>query len=321
MQKMKRQRRRQHRHRARPHRRHRSARPHVVRRHGDVPRQAGQRHATSSTTRTSTAASSKCSDRRAARARSSEGALALHYQPQLDLRTGEILAVEALLRWPHPRLGLVPPLKFIPLAEDAGLMQPLTALVLDEALAQCAEWRSTAASSPSRSTSRRPTCWKTGSPTSSSSCSSRHDLPGEALVIEITETSIITDFERSKAVIEALRDLGVVVSIDDFGAGFTSLAYLSNLAVRELKLDRELITGSAPTARNATSSSSARRSTSATPWAPRRRRGDRGRRHARPAERPRLRPRAGVPHQSTDAREQTVVPPSESLPAPAGVTP
>jgi EAL domain-containing protein (putative c-di-GMP-specific phosphodiesterase class I) len=70
-----------------------------------------------------------------------------------------------------------------------------------------------------------------------------NDLPGSALVIEITETSIITDFARSKAVIELLKTMGIVVSIDDFGAGFTSLAYLSSLAVGELKLDREFITG------------------------------------------------------------------------------
>ncbi len=67
-----------------------------------------------------------------------EGNFVLHYQPQLDLRTGEILAVEALIRWPHETLGLVPPLKFLPLAEDAGLMQEITRWVLSESLAQCA---------------------------------------------------------------------------------------------------------------------------------------------------------------------------------------
>jgi EAL domain-containing protein (putative c-di-GMP-specific phosphodiesterase class I) len=71
----------------------------------------------------------------------------------------------------------------------------------------------------------------------------RHDLPGTSLIIEITETSIITDFARSKAVIESLTAMGIIVSIDDFGAGFTSLAYLSSLAVGEVKLDREFITG------------------------------------------------------------------------------
>ena len=70
-----------------------------------------------------------------------EGQLVLHYQPQLDLRSGEILAVEALLRWDHPQLGLVPPLKFLPLAEEAGLMRSITELVLEQALAQCSTWR------------------------------------------------------------------------------------------------------------------------------------------------------------------------------------
>jgi diguanylate cyclase len=71
------------------------------------------------------------------------GELVLHYQPQLDLHSGHFVSVEALLRWHHPRLGLVPPLEFLPLAEEAGLMQSLTAQVLEQALAQCAAWRST----------------------------------------------------------------------------------------------------------------------------------------------------------------------------------
>jgi diguanylate cyclase (GGDEF)-like protein len=172
-----------------------------------------------------------------------QGALALHYQPQLDLHTGRIVAVEALLRWPHPRLGLVPPMKFIPLAEDAGLMQPLTALVLDMALSQTAEWWSNGrflAISVNVSSSN---LLDPGFTDLVLHLLERHHLPAEALVLEITETSIITDFEASQAVITRLRDVGVLVSIDDFGAGYTSLAYLSNLAVRELKLDCALITG------------------------------------------------------------------------------
>ncbi|HEV3211886.1 MAG TPA: bifunctional diguanylate cyclase/phosphodiesterase [Acidimicrobiales bacterium] len=172
-----------------------------------------------------------------------KGALTLHYQPQLDLRTGNVVAVEALVRWPHPRLGLVPPLKFIPLAEDGGLMQPLTALVLDMALSQCAEWWSNGrylAVSVNVSSSN---LLDVGFTDLVLRLLERHHLPAEALVLEITETSIITDFEASQAVITRLREVGVLVSIDDFGAGYTSLAYLSNLAVRELKLDGALITG------------------------------------------------------------------------------
>ncbi len=161
----------------------------------------------------------------------------------MDLRTGEILAVEALIRWPHPRLGLVPPLKFIPLAEDAGLMQALTTWVLGEAMAQCAAWRSTGRMLAVSVNVTTTNLLQEGFTDLVVDLLRKNGLPGEALVIEITETSIITDFARSKAVIEDLRDLDIIVSIDDFGAGFTSLAYLSSLAVGELKLDRTFITG------------------------------------------------------------------------------
>jgi len=171
------------------------------------------------------------------------GEFVLHYQPQLDLRTGEILAVEALIRWPHPRLGLVPPLKFIPLAEDAGLMQKLTKWVLGEALLQCAAWRASGQLLAVSVNVTTTNLLEDGFVDLITGLLATHDLPGEALVIEITETSIVTDFARSKAVIEQLRDHGVVVSIDDFGAGVTSLMYLSGLAVGELKLDRTFITG------------------------------------------------------------------------------
>jgi diguanylate cyclase (GGDEF)-like protein len=172
-----------------------------------------------------------------------EGSFVLHYQPQLDLRSGEILAVEALIRWPHPRLGLVPPLKFIPLAEDAGLMQDLTTWVLKEAMAQCAAWRASGRLLAVSVNVTTTNLLEEGFSDLVLSLLNENGLPGEALVIEITETSIITDFARSKAVIEVLRDMGIVVSIDDFGAGFTSLAYLSSLAVGELKLDRTFICG------------------------------------------------------------------------------
>ena len=172
-----------------------------------------------------------------------ENQLVLHYQPQLDLRSGEILAVEALIRWAHPRLGLLPPDKFLQVAEEAGLMRAITAWVLEAAAAQCAAWR----------VSGRPfTVAVNVSPTNLLEPGfvdmvrgrlDRHELPADGLVLEITETCVISEFETSRRVIEELRDLGIIVSIDDFGAGVTSLAYLSNLAVRELKLDRTFIMG------------------------------------------------------------------------------
>jgi diguanylate cyclase (GGDEF)-like protein len=172
-----------------------------------------------------------------------EGGLVLHYQPQLDLRTGEILAVEALVRWAHPRLGLLPPLKFLPLAEEAGLMRPLTKWVLEEAVAQCAEWRREGRAMVVGVNVSATNLLEPGFTDIIRSQLEAHSLTAGALVLEITETCMISEFERSRKVIEELRDLGIVVSIDDFGAGVTSLAYLSSLAVGELKLDRSFILG------------------------------------------------------------------------------
>ena len=168
-------------------------------------------------------------------------ALVLHYQPHLDLRTREVLAVEALIRWEHPRLGLVPPDIFLPLALEAGLMPKITAWVLDTAVSQCAEWRS---SGRMFSVAVNITPGNLLEPAFVDTVRQkleRHGLPPEGLVLEITETTVIAEFETSRRVIEELRDLGIIVSIDDFGAGVTSLAYLGDLAVRELKLDRSFI--------------------------------------------------------------------------------
>jgi len=167
----------------------------------------------------------------------------LHYQPMVDLHTGEISSFEALLRWPHPKLGMIPPLEFLPLAEEVGLMDALTELVLDQALAQCATWRTL---SPGLTVSVNVSATNLldrGFIELVGARLTHHSLPAGALILEITETTVIREFERCKRVIAQLRDLGLAVSIDDFGAGFTSLAYLGSLAVSEIKLDRAFIAG------------------------------------------------------------------------------
>ncbi|MGH7643911.1 MAG: putative bifunctional diguanylate cyclase/phosphodiesterase [Candidatus Dormibacteria bacterium] len=171
------------------------------------------------------------------------GQFALHYQPQLDLRTGMISTVEALLRWPHPRLGSVPPLDFLPLAEEVGLMRPLTAWVLDSALRQCAIWRAegqemTVSVNMSISNLLDPSFLE-----QVRELLARHQIPASCLVLEITETTLIKDFDGCQSAIAEMRAEGLGVSVDDFGAGFTSLAYLGNLAVSEMKLDRTFIVG------------------------------------------------------------------------------
>jgi diguanylate cyclase (GGDEF)-like protein len=172
-----------------------------------------------------------------------QGELVLHYQPQLTLGTGEILAVEALLRWAHPRLGLLPPDNFLPIAEEGGLMGLITEWVLDEAAAQRGAWHEagrplTMAVNVSPNTLLGP-----GFVDMIRSCLERHGLAPENLVLELTESSVIEDMDTCAQVIRALRALGVLVSIDDFGAGVTSLAYLGSLAVGELKLDRAFLAG------------------------------------------------------------------------------
>lgn len=173
----------------------------------------------------------------------SHGGLVLHYQPQLDLRTGDVVAVEALLRWLHPKLGLLPPAKFLPLAEEAGLMRQLTQFVLDEAISQCALWRDSGRTLTMSVNVSPVDLLAAGFVHMVLSGLERHGLAGSALVLEITENGVISDMVRARHVIEELEAHDVVVSIDDFGAGVTSLAYLSGLSVRELKLDRSFIAG------------------------------------------------------------------------------
>jgi diguanylate cyclase len=167
----------------------------------------------------------------------------LYYQPQLDLATGEIVGAEALVRWLHPKLGMLSPNKFLPLAEHAGLMPSLTALLLDDAFEQAASWRM-AGHDLTVSVNLSPTnLLDSGFVELLRNLLDLHRIPSSSINLEITETSVIEHFEQSKRIIEELDDLGFVVSVDDFGAGFTSLSYLSSLTVRELKLDAKLVTG------------------------------------------------------------------------------
>jgi diguanylate cyclase (GGDEF)-like protein len=167
----------------------------------------------------------------------------LHFQPQLDLRTRDVCGYEALVRWRHPRLGLLPPSKFLALAEEAGLMPSLTSWVLDEALAQAAAWMADGRPSAVSVNVSATNLLDANFSGLVRELLRQHRVPATELVLEITETCIISDYGRSRAVIEELSDLGVIMSIDDFGAGFTALAYLADLAVGELKLDRTFISG------------------------------------------------------------------------------
>ncbi len=166
------------------------------------------------------------------------GQLVLHHQPQVDVRTGRTLGVEALVRWEHPVRGLLGPVDFLPLAEVHGLMGPLTQEVLSQAVAQAAHWRSLGQPLRISVNLSASNLLDTGLPGRVAALLDRHGVPPEVLVLEVTESVLLSDPDRSLAVVRGLADLGVTVSIDDFGTGWCSLSYLRVLPLGELKLDR-----------------------------------------------------------------------------------
>jgi diguanylate cyclase (GGDEF)-like protein len=173
----------------------------------------------------------------------STGEIVVHYQPLCDITTGELLGMEALARWEHPEDGLLPPSEFVTLAEQFGLSRALTATVLDSALAACRQWR---VSRPHIyvSVNLSPSdLLDAGLPDRVSAMLGSHGLPGDALVLEITENTLMSDPVRARETLGYLRRLGVNVAIDDFGTGYSSLAYLRELPVDLLKLDRSFVTG------------------------------------------------------------------------------
>ncbi|MDT7561308.1 MAG: hypothetical protein QOI68_5788 [Pseudonocardiales bacterium] len=166
---------------------------------------------------------------------------ALHYQPKASLRTGRVDGVEALVRWNHPERGLVPPDDFIPLAEQTGVIKPLTAWVINEALRQCAEWRRAGIDLQVAVNLSVRNLLDAHLPESIAAMLRCHELPPASLELEITESTIVADQVRALDVLSRLNDMGIGLSVDDFGTGYSSLAYLKDLPVRELKIDRKFV--------------------------------------------------------------------------------
>ena len=169
----------------------------------------------------------------------------VHYQPVVDARAGAVVGTEALLRWEHPRRGLVPPGEFVPLAEDTGLIVPIGSMVLHEACRQTAQWREvpeTAHLTLSVNLSPRqlsePTLIEDVRDALVSS-----GLPPRALVLEITENLLVGDIAGASSRLDELKALGVRLAVDDFGTGYSSLSYLSRLPVDVLKVDRSFVAG------------------------------------------------------------------------------
>ena len=170
------------------------------------------------------------------------GEFMLHYQPQFELASGRVVGVEALLRWQHPELGLVPPSRFIPVAEQSGLIIEIGAWVLTEACRQMQLWRSmglgdlTISVNVSSLQFQRDHIETDIVDALEASC-----LPASALELELTESLLIQDSSMISALLRRLRGRGVRFSIDDFGIGYSNLAYLKRFEVSRLKIDQSFI--------------------------------------------------------------------------------
>ena len=172
-----------------------------------------------------------------------DGGLDVHFQPQIDLATGRVLGAEALVRWIHPTLGFVPPDEFIPVAEQAGLIGGLTRVVLTRALAEAARWRQLPGASELRMSvnlSARSLLQAT-LPEDVSAMLVEAGLPASALCLELTETSVMLDPRRTIPTLHRLRALGITIALDDFGTGHSSMAYLKQLPVGEIKIDKSFV--------------------------------------------------------------------------------
>jgi diguanylate cyclase len=167
--------------------------------------------------------------------------LLLHYQPKIDVRTRVVSAVEALLRWPHPKRGMVPPKDFIPQAEQTGLIKPLTDWVLSAAWKQIGDWQRLGIEVPiavnvSPNSLRDPELLRQLI-VLGTQAGGRLDL----VQLEVTESALMEDPEHSHDILSRIRDLGIQIFLDDFGTGYSSLSYIAALPIHAIKIDRSFI--------------------------------------------------------------------------------
>ena len=170
-----------------------------------------------------------------------EKELILHYQPKADMRTGEIKGAEALLRWNHPKRGLILPDQFILPAERTGLIGPLTLAVLDQALEQCRSWMDQRLELSVAVNLARRNLLDPAFPEEVAQLLTKWGVPAHLLDLEITESSIMSDPGRAADCLTKLSAMGITLSLDDFGAGYSSLAHLKRLPVAEIKIDKSFV--------------------------------------------------------------------------------
>jgi len=175
----------------------------------------------------------------ALRAAAEEGQIRLHYQPKIDLATGAIAGFEALAYWDHPVRGILPPGAFIPVAERTGAIRHVTRAVLQSAVEQLRDWSDTDLTIAVNMTAIDLLDAELADRLTS--LLSEHGVSPNRLCIELTESTVMADPERARSILAGIADAGIHISIDDFGTGHSSLAYLKDLPVHEVKIDRSFI--------------------------------------------------------------------------------
>jgi diguanylate cyclase (GGDEF)-like protein/PAS domain S-box-containing protein len=171
--------------------------------------------------------------------------LLLHYQPKVHLERRLIIGAEALVRWRHPKHGMVPPDQFVPLAEQGGLIKPLTRWVLNQALAQCELWAAEGRHLPVAVNLSARNLQDGQLVEDVATLLASHHLAPQLLELELTESAVMADPARATEILDVLEASGVTLAIDDFGTGYSSLAYLRRLPVTELKIDKSFVIGMA----------------------------------------------------------------------------
>jgi predicted signal transduction protein with EAL and GGDEF domain len=166
----------------------------------------------------------------------------LHYQPQIEIGSGRVIGVEALLRWNNPELGDVVPARLIPVAEDCGLIVPIGAWVMEEACRRAQTWRKAGWPDLTMSVNLSALQFRrAGLIETVAGALERSGLPPHLLELELTESILLQDVENNLDTVRRLKALGVRLSIDDFGTGYSSLSYLKRFAVDRLKIDRSFV--------------------------------------------------------------------------------
>jgi EAL domain-containing protein (putative c-di-GMP-specific phosphodiesterase class I) len=172
-----------------------------------------------------------------------EQQLELHYQPKVDLRTGDVASVESLVRWNHPKEGLLGPDKFLPYAAGSDLIGPMTVHLIELALRDCAGWRARGVSAGVDINLDAANVLDPQLPKEVERLLAKWELPARAIGFELTEAAIHADPDKAAGVLRELADMGTRLAIDDFGTGYSSLAVLRELPVREIKIDRSFVSG------------------------------------------------------------------------------